>query len=143
MASALLGLISCLDRGDCRALDPISVELILDAQEAILGNAGCEQISPAFQGVFHLSGIADVWRFLSNDSAATFDDLSRNKPRSRTQLLERTDRLIVRSPLQSQLLDRESRAQLALAIGKHLKDSASAEDSDAIKLSKLTLRLFS
>ena len=143
MGSALLGLITCLDRGDCSPVGPISVELILDAQEAILRNAGCEQISPAFQGVFHLSGTAEVWSFLLNDSTATFEDLSRNKPRSKTQLIERADRLVVSARLQTQLINRRSRAQLALAVGEHLKETKSVEGSDADKLSRLIIRLFS
>lgn len=142
MGSALIGLITCLDRGDCSPVDLISVELILDAQDAILRNALCEQISSAFQGVFHLSGTAEVWSFLSNDSAATFEDLSRNKPRSKTQLIERANRLVVSTQLQTQLINRKSRAQLALAVGEHLKESTSVEGSDADKLSRLITRLF-
>ena len=70
MASAIVSLISTLDRGIAVVAEPIAVRVILDGQSEVLSRAGCERVSPAFQGVYHLSQSAAVWSFMKDGVAA-------------------------------------------------------------------------
>lgn len=143
MASAILSLISCLDRGEGESNSAVCVSRVLEVQEQLLRNAGCEQLEPAFQGVFHLSGTAAVWTFELNGIVADFSSLPRQKPRSPSQLLEHADRLRIERNLQKQLATRAHRTELAKAVARHLRESDSDSDGDVHKLADYAERLFS
>ena len=142
MASGVLSLISLLDRGAAQATEPISVSAVLDCQTEVLERAGCEQVTPAFQGVFHLSQTTDVWSFEKDGAASSFESLTRKKPRSVDELLEHADTLLVNAGLTGQLLTRPSRSDLARAFEVHVRESDDSGGSDSVKLTDHIARVF-